>query len=120
MRQSSVMHRTLIENTAARFCFATVLTLFPKISGLFIVMGTIIFVAKFVEESDAITEIHFSLSVGFGLCVASGVLSLVAGILYIAPFLRKRRWHRLTYAGQCGVTPKPCIYQRVWMGLTDQ
>ena len=91
MRKSSVVHRTLVENPAARFCFATVLVLIPKISGLFTEMGIIIFVAKFMEESDAITEIHYSLSVGFGLCVASGVLSLVAGILYIASFLRKRR-----------------------------
>ena len=71
--------------------FLKVNTIYSDFAGFLIVLGIIIFAAKFVEESNAITEMHYGLSVGFGLCVASGVLSFVTGILYIASSFRNRR-----------------------------
>lgn len=60
-------------------------------AGACLLIGIVIFAAKFVESSsDYVTDFHFKLSAGFGLCTAAGILALSAGLVYFITYCIKR------------------------------
>lgn len=60
-------------------------------AGVFLLLGILVFVVNFVESSDnMLVAFHFGLSAGFGLCAGAGILSAIAGILYLIAYCRKQ------------------------------
>ena len=51
------------------------------VSGIFMIIGTIVYGAKF--PTLYVNTVAMHLFVGFGLCIVAGVLSLITGALYI-------------------------------------
>ena len=55
-------------------------------------IGILIFAVNFSDSSDILTEFHFKLSAGFGLCTGAGILAVAAAFVYLIICCREKFW----------------------------